>query len=521
MTGAPDILVRNARIVTMDDRIATAAAAAVRDGRFSWVGLDEESPAPVPGQTRVVDCRGGTVVPGFVDAHCHVLAYAASLLAVDCRPPTVGSIADLVRAVRQRAATTPPGSWIRAAGYSEWDLAERHHPTRWDLDAAAPEHPVRLNHRSGHASVLNSSALKQTGIGHATNEPPGGVIDRDPETGEPTGLLLEMDAYLQDRIPALTDEEMEKGIREADRKLLSAGITTVQDAGSNNTLARWETFRRIKSEGWLSPRMTMMAGARHLDTFRDRGLGHGAGDEHLRVGPAKIMLTATAGALTPERVELHEMIAEAAASRYPVAVHAVEAEAVTAAADALVATERPQPGEASMRHRIEHCSECPDGVLKTLGPSGITVVTNPGFIFESGSRYLAMTSETMLPNLYRIRSLLDAGVMVAAGSDAPVAEPAPLLSMYAAVTRRARAGESLVEDEAVSLDEALAMHTRSAAYAGGLEAEVGSIAPGRYADFAVLDRDIYNAKPEELLDVKVVLTVIGGQVMWEGASAGN
>ena len=143
--------------------------------------------------TRAIDCQGGTLVPGFHDAHCHILAAAASLLAVDCSPAAVSSIEDIKERIRERAADAPPDGWIRGVGYNEFYLSEKRHPTRWDLDAAVPDRPVRLTHRSGHAVALNSRAMALAAIGSDTPDPPNGVIERDGVTGEPTGLLLEMD----------------------------------------------------------------------------------------------------------------------------------------------------------------------------------------------------------------------------------------------------------------------------------------------------------------------------------------
>ena len=234
---------------------------AVRGDRIMWVGSNSDLAGLRGPRTRAIDCRGQTVVPGFIDSHCHVLAYAASLLAVDCRPQSVSSTADIQSALRERARLTGPGEWVRGAGYSEFDLDEGRHPSRRDLDEAVPDHPVRLNHRSGHACVLNSVALASAGLSRETPDPAAGVIERDLETGEPTGLIMEMDEYLEAVMPPREDAEIRRAVQLASQRLVSAGITSVQDATHTNSVERWDALSRLKSDGTLAPRVTMLAGS--------------------------------------------------------------------------------------------------------------------------------------------------------------------------------------------------------------------------------------------------------------------
>ena len=505
-TGRPDLILHNANVLTMDPRLPRAEAVAVRGERVAWVGtVDDVASTRSPG-VRMIDCEGQTLVPGFIDAHAHVLAFAARLLAVDCGARAVSSIRDMQLAVRERAAASPPGGWIRAGGYDEFSLDERRHPTRWDLDVATPSHPARLDHRSGHAIVLNSAALAAVGVSVDTPDPPGGMIERDTDTGEPTGLLLDMSSFLDGRIPRLSERELEHGVRRADRLMLSRGITSVQDATPSNSPERWDLLARLKRTGSLTPRLTVMAGVEHIGRFLERGLGPGSGDHHMDVGPAKLMLSVDAGRLEPSVDELAEAVRSAHETGFQAAVHAVEASAVEAAADIL---------DGARRDRIEHCSECPPSVLRKLRGSGIVVVTQPRFIYDSGARYLCQVADDVRPWLYRVRSLQEAGV-VAASSDAPVSEPHPLLGMYAAMTRRSEGGDLVGADEAVSAESALAMHTVNAAYAARHESNRGTIEAGKLADLALIDRDPTAVEPHELLSARVSLTMVGGRVVWSG-----
>ncbi len=507
----PDLILHNAHIITLDERRPAASLVAAREGRISLVASNVEPNSIRGPNTLIIDCRGQTLIPGFIDAHCHVLAYASSLLAVDCGPAAASSIEDIKRAIRRRARETPPGQWIRAGGYDEFSLRERRHPTRYDLDQTAPNHPVRLNHRSGHACVLNSAALRIAGIFADTPDPAGSIIERDWDSGEPNGLLLEMNDYLDGLIPPLSNDDLRFGVLLASERMTSCGITSAQDATPGNSVERWRAFASLKDEGAFAPGITAMVGAKHIEAFVESGLRFGTGGDGLNVGHAKIMLTLTTGAPIPGYDELLQTIFRAHGQNFPVAIHAVESEAVEQAALALIAA---RGRHSPFKDRIEHCSECPPHVLERLLESGAMVVTQPAFLYHSGERYLSEAPEDMRPWLYTIGAWQRTGITVAASSDAPVAAPNPLLGIYAAVTRRAKSGDVVNESEGVTIEQALKMHTLAGAYAASQESDRGSIEVGKLADFALLDADPTRAEPEQLKDIRVTLTMIGGKVVW-------
>ena len=455
-----------------------------------------------------------TLIPGFNDAHLHFLALASSLTAVDCSLRAVRSIADIQQAIQARVAQTAPGQWVRAHGYDETDLAERGHPTRADLDAVAPDHPVRLDHRSSHACVLNTRALQQVDITASTADPPDGVIERDGRR-EPTGLLLEMNAYVSQRMDPQPEDSLE-GVVAANYLLLSLGITSFQDASPTNSVERFNAFHRLKLERRLGPRVTVMPGIQYLPDFLAQGLHYGSSGLDIHLGPAKIMLTATTGTLQPSRPELDRQVMEAQRQGYPVAIHAVEAEAVAMAAEVLAEVAQSRGRSRRLRHRIEHASECPPKVFQKLQNAGAVVVTQPGFIYCSGQRYLREVPAAMQSYLYRIGGWVRAGVAVAFSSDAPVAPPDPLKGIYAAVTRRSEGRSTVAPAEGVDAEAALRLYTQGAAYAAGEEGIKGTIEPGKLADLVLLDQDPTAVEPEALLETCVRLTVVGGEVLWEG-----
>ena len=482
MLPPANLLLTNARVLTMDTRQPLAEAVAIRGEYIIAVGSRSESASLKRPNTRVIDCQGLTLLPGFIDAHCHLLALASSLTGIDCSPEDTPSIVELKKSILKQAQITPVGHWIRGYGYDERSLVERRHPNRTDLDEVAPQHPVRLNHRSGHATVLNTLGLKLAGIHRDTADPVEGVIERDGVTGQPTGVMLEMSGFLRDRLGSKGDPaEFEAGVAKANQNLLKYGVTSVQDAGPGNDLARWSTFQDLVTTEKLQARVTMMAGATHLEEFAAAGVSWGGGDDQLRLGHAKIMLTLTTGSLQPDAEELGRLVAAAHRAGFPVAIHAVEAEAVAAAAQTLqkhpgIAPSQ-EPGRPALGiapDRIEHCSECPPELIAQVKRSGAAVVTQPGFIYWNGDSYLERVEPGLLPYLYPIGALARAGVPIGFGSDAPVIDPNPWPGIYSAITRLTRQGSHLFNGAGspgirqIAVLDALRMYTVGGAWAEGL-----------------------------------------------------
>jgi hypothetical protein len=338
------------------------------------------------------------------------------------------------------------------------------------------------------------------------------MIDRD-ASGEPTGLLFDMEGYLGERVPPLSEEEMSQAMALANRRYLEAGITSLQDASATNDLARWQAFARLEERGLLTPRVTMMLGHHALGQAQAQGLRPGSGGEGLRVGAVKLTINETSGWLHPAPEELNGMALAAHRVGWQLAFHAVEESTVAAAAAAIehCLREVPRPDH---RHRIEHCSMCPESVLERLRALGALVVTQPAFIYYSGERYLAEVPPSQLRWLYRIRSFLERGLRPAAGSDAPVVALSPLIGIYAASTRRAVSGQFLSPEEAISPLEALAMYTRAAAYSCFQEGVKGSIAVDKLADMVLLSHDPTAVPPEQVREIAVEMTMVGGEVVW-------
>ncbi len=224
-----DLILKNAAVITVDLAHPSASMVAVKGDRILLVGNNAEMASVSGGTTKIIDCRGKTVVPGFNDAHCHLFSLVRKLLSLDLSPEAVGSIADIKEAIRRKVQNTPPGQWILGTDYHDFYLTEKRHPNRRDIDEAAPDHPVMLTHRSLHACALNSKALALAGITRETPEPPGSLIERDLDTGEPTGLLFEMVGFVREKVtPTLSPAQLDEGITKANLYYLSQGITSLQ-----------------------------------------------------------------------------------------------------------------------------------------------------------------------------------------------------------------------------------------------------------------------------------------------------
>ena len=511
---AADLVLHNANVLTMNRRRPRAELVAAKHGEIVWVGTNDDLEL-FKGRSKLINCEGKTVIPGFNDAHIHIMAYASNLLSLDCSPASATSIPDIQEKLRQVVQRTPRGTWIKGTGYNEFYLAERRHPNRHDLDQVAPYHPVKLTHRSLHACVLNSCGLALAGISVETPDPQGGLIDRELGTGEPSGLLFGMNSYLNEKvIPPLSEKELRRGIKLANRSLLSSGITSVQDASVRNSFEQWETFLKFKKGGELAPRISTMLGLHALDGFKERGLHYGYGDNGLRLGAVKFALDETRGRLNPAQEELNEGVLQAHRAGFQVAIHAVEESTVEAAAIALEnCLRRSHKGE--RRHRLEHCSVCPPRLLRRLKAVKALVVTQPAFIYYSGERYLSDVPEAQLPWLYRTGSFVKSGLKPAASSDCPVVPCNPMVGVYAAVTRKAESGQVLSPEQAISPDEALRMYTLAGAYASNEEKLKGSIAVGKLADMVLLSADPTGVAPEEIKDIQVKKTIVCGEVVWE------
>jgi predicted amidohydrolase YtcJ len=512
----PTLIFYHTTVLTMDPKQPRAEAIAVRDGRIVAVGTTAEVLALRDYATRLIDCRDAVILPGFIDAHLHLQAYAATFRGIDCRPQMVRSLTELRAVLQQHSRRLPPGHWLVGYGYDEFGLAERRHPTRWDLDVVTPNHPVRLAHRSRHAWVLNSLGLAQLGIQKGFAAPAGGFVECDAVSGEPTGLLIDMDVYVRQHLPPrATPEQFRSGLRQSSQTLLSAGVTAIQDASVTNDLETYEAFRTWIADGDIRLRVMLLMGASSLPEVTAAGLKPGEGTPFLRVQGVKIRLDEASGTLYPTPEMVNAQVWSAHHQGFPVAIHAVELPALVSALYAIQLAQARLP-RTDLRHRIEHGALCPEVCIDELAGLHVAVVTQPAFLWYHGRRYVSAIDAEQQPWLYRIKSLLARGVTVAGSSDAPVVPPRPLEGVYAAVTRQTPDGDVIGPEERVSVEDALWLFTQGAARVCGLESEVGSIRCGKRADLVLLAADPTRVPVADIPQIPVCMTMVDGVVQWRG-----
>jgi hypothetical protein len=360
---------------------------------------------------------------------------------------------------------------------------------------------------------LNSMALKRAGINQNFLPLAGGNIERDPSTGEPTGIVYELEKFLHTVVPPLPSSDFTAGVKRASTDLLRQGVTSFHDASAGNTLEDLALFRRFSTEGILRSRATVMLGIDILPQLVEAGLTPFSGDDCVRLGNVKIMVHESRGELYPPPDEVAEMVWQVHRHGFHVALHAVEEGPVCAALDAIERAQR-RLLRADHRHRIEHCALCPPPFIDKLAETGAAVVTQPGFLHFYGEKYATEIDPDLHDWLYRTRSLLERGIHVAGSSDCPIAPLSPLLGVQAAIMRQSHSGTLLNPQEQLALNEALALFTTAGAWVGFEEDRKGKIMPGMLADLVVLDGDLMSVPVEEIGTLRVVKTIIGGEIVW-------
>lgn len=534
-----DLLVRNGRIVTMDASEHTAESMAVRDGKILALGRDEELAGCASPRTRVLDLAGARVLPGLIDVHTHALEWAKSILRnqIEARYPAVRSIAEIADQVRERVAAQP-GEWIRGSGWDDAKLTERRYLARRDLDPASLRNPVYLEHVSGHLAAANTVALQLAGITRDTPAPPGGVIERD-ASGEPTGILKDNAMRLVARLlPPDPPDLAARAAKLVSERGLEVGLTTIHDISLSPEEMRG--YQQAYRGGWLKLRVQMVpvvASLADAEQLVKTGVHTGFGDERLKLGAVKMFADGGMGARTvaiypppladepgnlglliwksEEMQSAHQILA---AAGWQLVTHAIGDRAIDQVLNSYAATLKAL-GLREPRFRIAHCGVSTPAIQKRLRELHVVVDGNPAFVYWIGSWFLKYGPERARWS-YPGKSYVENGVIEAAGSDVPVTPISPWWGLWAAVTRRELlSGAVLAPEERLGVPEALRLYTQNGAYAGFEENLKGSLEPGKLADFIVVDRDVLSVPPDDLKDVRVLKTFVGGELVYEKARA--
>lgn len=529
-----DLVLRGGKIITVDGNWRVAQAIAIKDGRFLAVGDAAAVDRHIGPGTQVIELAGKTVVPGLIDTHLHQLFAALNGPAVQLLGAR--NVADVQKAIAERVARTEPGKWVMASsGWHESILEEGRMPTRFELDAVSPNNPVFIP-RGGHVITVNSKALELAGITKETPNPQGGVIVRDPGTGEATGVLLETAAYLVRKILPPPTGNLAELLKLQMRNLNSYGIVgvvepgvderqmavyrAVHDAGEMTT--RTDVLYRARSKADVEKGIAAIKAQKNSDMLRfigikfplDGGVEGGRMTWPYRIVPGEQTDPTYRGVLLlppggeDEYVAGLKLIAEAGLQAQ---THAVGDETINVIVRSYERINGEKPIR-DLRWTIMHLFHPSDAALKKMAEIGImaTMQDHPVLLGHNQRRWWGdQHAAYAIP----IRKAIDAGVLVGGGSDGPVVPVDPFLSMWWMTTRQVLKGYVLGKEHAITAKEALQLYTINNARILGVEKERGSIEPGKLADIAVLSQDILSVPADTIRETKVHLTVIGGRIV--------
>jgi predicted amidohydrolase YtcJ len=532
--GNRDLLLLGGGVRSPHDGWRPHEALLLRDGRVAAIGAAVQVRDVAPAGAEVLDLAGGCALPGFADAHVHLLGYALSLAGV--RLDGVPDPAALRRAVAEAAARRPPGAWVTGRGWDQERWPGRRMPSRADLDVASADRPVWLMRTCGHVGVANSRALRLAGVGPETPDPPGGAIDRDPG-GEPTGLLRESAVELMARVvPPPGRAERARLLGLALRSCLELGITQVQtdDAASAGGFEEaLSLYGEVAGAAGVPVRVTLMIPAASFAAAHQRGIGTGWGGRWLRAGHVKLFADGSLGARTallrepyaddpstrgiaihgPR--ELRAVVGAVHRAGSQLGIHAIGDGAAHLALDAIAAAQHGYP-RPDHRHRLIHCQVTGADTLRAMRDAGVVADVQPAFLASDWPWVERRLGAGRAGTSYAWRAMARLGIPACGGSDCPIEPLDPMRGIACAVTRtdaEGRPPEGWLPDERLAVGQALGLATSGAAYATFEEAFRGTLAPGMAGDVTVLERDPFAVAPQELWRLRAAATVVDGRVV--------
>jgi predicted amidohydrolase YtcJ len=528
-----DVVVLNGRIYTADAARPIVAAMAVRDGRVVFTGDAAGARALVGSSTRLVDLQGKTVIPGMTDAHAHVLGLGQRLQSVDLFETR--SFDEVVARVVERAKETPKGEWILGRGWDQNDWGNTSWPTHEALSRAVPDHPVMLTRVDGHAGIANAAAMRAANLARTTRSPAGGEIIKDAQ-GNPTGVLIDnAQRLVSSVIPPATRAQVKEMISDAITEMHRWGLTGVHDAGSSALTL--ELYEELGREGKLNIRLYAMISdhAPTIDAWFRRGPLLGGYNGTLWVRSIKLYQDGALGSrgaallepysddprniglLVSPSEHIRDVANRALVAGFQVNSHAIGDRGNRLVLDAYEAALKARP-TADHRFRVEHAQILHSDDIPRFAQLG--VIPSMQASHQTSDMYWAGTrlGEGRLRGAYAWRSLIASNVIIPNGSDFPVEYVNPLISFKASVSRQDAnnwpAG-GWYPEQRMTREEALLSMSLWAAYAGFQEAELGSLTPGKRADFVVLDQDIMRVASDDILATQVLSTWVGGRVVYE------
>ena len=524
----PSLAVVNARVWTGDRARPWADAVAIVGDRIAMVGSSAEIRKTTTSATTVIDARGMMVVPGFIDAHVHFLIGGFGLSSVQLRD--ANTRAEFVKRIAEYSKTIPRGTWITNG---DWDHEQwgGELPTRDWIDSVTPNNPVWINRLDGHMALANSAALRAAGVDASTEEVAGGTIVRD-RTGAPTGILKDNAMPLVGKVvPDATLEQEDRALDAAMKFVASKGVTSVHNMGTWNDLA---VFDRAHGARRLGTRIYAAVPIATWERLADTVAARGRGDHWLRIGALKGFVDGSLGSHTAAMLEpftdaphdtglfvntpdeLYRWTSGADEAGLHLIVHAIGDRAIRTQLDIYERVER-ENGPRDRRFRIEHAQHIAPSDIGRFAPLGVIASMQPYHAIDDGRWAEKVIGHERGKGTYAFRSLLDAGATLAFGSDWFVAPPTPLEGIYAAVTRRTLDDANprgWYPEQKVGIEEALRGYTTGSAFASFEENDKGTLTRGKLADLVMIDRDLTAVAPETIREARIMMTVVGGQIVY-------
>jgi predicted amidohydrolase YtcJ len=531
-----DLVLKNGKIVTIDEKGSIAEAVAVKFGRILAVGTNDEIKGYVGETTEVVDLKGRTVTPGLIDSHCHQTASGArKYVTVELSQESgIHSIADIQKRLAERVKVTPKGEWIYGGDEDDSKLAEKRHPTRWELDEATPDHPVTVTTRGGHFCIANSKAFEVANVSKDTPDPAGGTFERDPATGELTGGVHEKATQIITPVrPTPNKEQAYAGAKDQLLACAAAGLTCVHDSIGESQI---RAINDLKNNGELPIRVRIDVHKEHWPELKKVGIYQGFGDDWVRITAIKFFWDGAISARTAAVTEpyLHrpdfygvlgttpelamEELEAAYKEGYRIVTHANGDAAVALFCDVMEVLQKKYPRK-DPRNRDIHCTVVNPELIARLKKLDILPTIFGPYVYYHGDKLLPAFGEERLEWMFAARSFLDAGMKVSAHSDYGAGPMPPLMAIHGLVNRVTKAGRPIGQSQRISVMEALKLYTINAAYHSFDEDKQGSIEVGKLADFTVYGEDILTVPTDTIIDIPIDMTIIDGKTVYARENA--
>jgi predicted amidohydrolase YtcJ len=531
-----DLVVFNARVYTVDTKTPRAEAFAIKANRFIAVGTNAEIKALAGKGTQTYDARGMTIVPGFIDTHNHATGNVLLYEVLVGNPYEVEfvTIDSIVAKLRAKAEAIPPGTWVEGYFFDDTKLKDGRPLNVHDLDQVSKDHPVVVHHRGGHTGFYNSKALEMADINKGTPNPSGGTYDRDPD-GNLNGRVTDRAMYALNRVgkrQAFTPEQSEQrdrdGLAYISKQFVRYGVTSVHHEGGNLS-----ALQQVRARGELLHRVSYEASGKVLDSMIAGGIMSGFGDEWVRFGATsehtvdgsfseRTMALSTPypgitppykGNITESQDDLNAWIEKVHRAGIQVNCHANGDVAIGMMMTAVERAQKlfPRP---DTRPKITHCTQIDDSLVRRIKAAGAVPALFTTYAYYNSDKF-AFYGEEMMKHCMAFRSLLDAGVQVAAGSDFSPGPFDPRMAIQGMVTRKGWDGKVWGANQRITIEEALRVNTLNGAYNSHEESIKGSITPGKLADFVVLSDDLFTVGEDKIKDLQIVRTVVGGATVYQ------